>query len=76
MRGRGNPALKELKMLNKKQKKIYVKNDGMICPYYGSHHIMAGDTDLDKNIAMIAVNCCICTNKWIDIFTLTGILEE
>ena len=63
-------------MLKKKQRKEYIKNDGMFCPYCGSHHIMAGDTDLDKNKAMIEVNCCNCTNKWIDIYTLTGILEE
>tara|TARA_B100001094_G_scaffold184729_1_gene178964 strand:+ start:1399 stop:1614 length:216 start_codon:yes stop_codon:yes gene_type:complete len=64
--------------ITRKQRDTYVRAGGNACPYCGSRSMtseivqydrLSGEIDID-------VECMKCKKQWIDIFTLSNILDR
>jgi hypothetical protein len=60
-------------MLSRRQKKAYVKNGGVHCPFCQSQDIEAGKGEFDTGIAWLTVTCNACQEQWHEIFHLKTI---
>ena len=60
-------------MLSKKQKKIYIKKQGIRCPFCNSEDLEGNyHVDMDLEIRN-KVQCLDCNKFWLDVYTLTDI---
>ena len=56
------------------QKKEYLKNNGLICPYCKSYEISADFPHFNDSLkTIIVVTCLNCYRKWRDIYVLKNI---
>ncbi len=62
--------------LTEAQKKAYLENGGVNCPYCGSSDITSEDTDYFGASSSTRVLCSDCNRYWFDIYTLTRIEED
>jgi DNA-directed RNA polymerase subunit RPC12/RpoP len=59
--------------LTNRQKRKYIKTDGVQCPYCGSRHIDTGRLEMDERVYQ---ECrCQCGKSWTDLYTLAEIEE-
>ena len=65
----------EKKSLTKQEIRRYLKNPGK-CPYCGSKDITGKSIDVDGERATQEVICEACQRSWLDVYTLTGVMEE
>jgi transposase-like protein len=74
-----NPAvylLWEDEMITEKNRKNYLQNGGVKCPYCQSNNIDAIHISLFHGGARQTVICNACNESWIDIYELTGVEEK
>lgn len=62
------------KKLTKKQIEKYLKQHGIGCPYCGGD-IEGNSIDVDDGGASQKIHCLDCGRRWLDTYTLTGIIE-
>ena len=64
--------------LTRKQRDIYVRAGGIACPYCGSRSMTSEIVQYDRlsGVIDIDVECMKCKKQWIDVFTLSNILDE
>jgi len=62
------------KALTTKQIKKYIKDGGGTCPYCGSSTLDGDSGEFGENCSQ-EVSCVDCGRQWIDLYTLTGIME-
>jgi uncharacterized protein (DUF983 family) len=54
---------------------LHVAANAGCCPYCGSGAIDGGFIEIDEGTASQKVGCNECDREWIDLYTLTGMLE-
>lgn len=62
-------------MLSEDLIKAYLEND-CDCLYCGSPNIAVGSLEFPEQRILQPVECRDCGRHWIDVYTLTGIIEE
>jgi transposase-like protein len=62
--------------LTKKQKKEYIENKGVICPFCKSRGIEGGFAEIDAGGASQHIRCLDCDQTWTDYYTLTTIQPD
>lgn len=63
-------------MLTANQKKVYLKNVAVKCPYCGSGDITGSQIDVEGNSAIQEVTCDNCDARWHDVYKLVDVLED
>lgn len=53
----------------------YVACAGQVCPFCGDHDIEGGSIDIEGREACQTVKCSACEKEWLDIYTLTRLVE-
>ena len=62
--------------LNKKQKKEYVDQGGVKCPYCGSDDIDVSNRNEEDTEIRDGVRCLSCDKEWTDVYKIVQIIEE
>ena len=69
------PAKKpKAQMSAEEREKAHIANGGGKCPYCGSTNIEGDSGEFGENCSQ-EVSCVDCEKRWIDLYTLTGIME-
>lgn len=55
------------------EEKQYIERGGVGCPKCNSYDVIGLEYSYEKGKILQLVKCCICDEKWTDIYTLTGI---
>lgn len=64
-------------MITEKQKKEYLEYKGSRCPFCKSNEIEGYDGyDGDGDWISAKIECSSCGKQWIDIYTITDIIQE
>lgn len=63
--------------ITRQQRHTYVKEGGNACPHCGSRSMTSEIVQYDRlsGVIDVEVECMKCKNQWIDIFTLSNILD-
>jgi ssDNA-binding Zn-finger/Zn-ribbon topoisomerase 1 len=61
--------------LTKEAKRKYLNDQGVHCPFCGSHNIDARKMDFLDEMIYQKVECIDCQNEWTDHYKLVGISE-
>jgi len=62
--------------LTKEQKKEYIKNGGLRCPFCRSENIDGIENNFDAGYLSQVVICNECHESWSDIYSLTDIIHD
>lgn len=62
-------------VMTDQQRKEYLKNNGVKCPYCGSKDVEGGSIDVDSGRVSQDISCTTCGAEWMDHYTLTGVSE-
>lgn len=62
------------KKLTDKQIRVYIKNCGVACPYCGNPDTEGDSGEFGENCSQ-EMRCLACGRRWIDLYTLTGVME-
>ncbi len=63
-------------MINSKQEKQYVENQGVRCPHCNSDELDAGEPQADGAEIIVEITCNSCREIWKDLYKLAGIIED
>jgi DNA-directed RNA polymerase subunit RPC12/RpoP len=64
--------------ITRQQRDTYVRAGGNACPYCGSRSMTSEVVMYDRlqGVIEVEVECLKCKKQWIDVFTLSSILDE
>lgn len=62
-------------MITEEQRKKYLKEGGVNCPFCGSEDIEGGHIDIDAGGAWQHITCLNCEKRWNDMYVLTDVEE-
>lgn len=71
------PAKKKKVKITKAMESLYLKRQGLCCPYCGSKEVASDGQPLEQDgpLAWQNCSCCKCKREWVDRYELTGISE-
>jgi C4-type Zn-finger protein len=62
--------------LTDEQKRDYIANKGITCPFCVSYMIVGNAVDFTDSGLMQEISCDECSARWTDIYTLTAVVED
>jgi|ERR1039458_7146311 hypothetical protein len=62
-----------MEKLTNEQKKQYLANEGVVCPFCQSDDVVSGSVETDSGYATQDITCNVCDEEWTDVYTLTGV---
>ena len=64
-------------ILSSSQRSEYIGNGGTACPFCGSKHMTSEIFEFDRlqGVIDVDVKCTKCAHEWIEVFTMTNVLD-
>ena len=64
--------------LSARQRSEYLSNGGTSCPFCGSKHLISEIHQYDRlrGVIDVALKCSRCGDQWIEVFTMSNVLDE